>query len=60
MKNLVKLGKVLNKAEQKQVKGGGPNRLIHKPDPCISHEECGHRHGNYNYRCDSYGRCHLR
>ncbi|WP_299526051.1 hypothetical protein [Winogradskyella sp.] len=39
MKNLLNLGKALNKAEQKQVFGGEPNRLRKADSDCGKYQE---------------------
>lgn len=60
MKNLVKLGVILNRMEQKQVQGGGGFGLEYPPDPCTSHEDCWNQTGNFSMRCNARsGRCFI-
>ena len=59
MKNLLNLGTVLNKAEQKNVFGGF-NGLQGPGEPCHSNEDCWNTTGNFNSRCNARtGRCYV-
>ena len=58
MKNVKNLGKVLNKAEQKQILGSGGNGLIKPPEPCLTNEDCMYILWDINARCNARtGRC---
>lgn len=51
MKNLLKLGKALSKAQLKEVDGGGP---LFSVNQCYSDSDCcNHKHNSsYGYVCD--------
>ena len=58
MKNLLKLGEVLNRAEQKNVNGGGGFGFETPPDPCLTDEDCWYLTGDYTSQCNARtGRC---
>ena len=58
MKNLKSLGKILNKAQQKQIVGSGGNELIRPPRPCLTNEDCSYQTGDYSSICNAgTGRC---